>query len=70
MSSVFTENNIGIEIHYFESDLNNLMIWLTYQQKPYFVTVDNYHNQLQQMKCKYADEIEKAILKFLNQDNS
>ena len=67
MSSVFVENGVAMEIHYFEGNLNNLMIWLTYQQKPYFVTVENYHNQLQQMKCKYAVEIEKAILKFLNQ---
>ena len=68
MSSVFVENGVAMEIHYFEGNLNNLMIWLTYQQKPYFVTVENYHNQLMQMKCKYAVEIEKAIVKFLNQD--
>ena len=67
MSDVFTVNNINMEIHYFESNLNNLMIWMTDFQKPYFVTVDNYHYQLQAMKSKWIDEIESAIVKFLNQ---
>jgi hypothetical protein len=66
--SVFTENGLVMEIHYFESNLNNLMVWLTDYQKPYFLTVDNYQNQLRQMKCKYSVEIESAIRKFLIQD--
>ena len=65
--NVFIENNLTIEVHYFESNLHNLMIWIVEVQKPYFVTVEDYHNQLQQMKCKYANEIESAIHKFLNQ---
>ena len=67
MSSIFVESGVAMEIHYFEGNLNNLMIWMTDFQKPYFVTVEDYHNQLQQMKCKYANEIESAIHKFLNQ---
>jgi hypothetical protein len=68
MSSIFVENGVAMEIYYFEGNLHNLMIWMTDFQKPYFVTVDNYSNQLRQMKCKYSAEIEVAIIKFLNQD--
>ena len=64
---VFIENGLSIEIHYFEGNIHNLMIWLTYEQKPYFLTVEDYHNQLQQMKSKHAVEIESAIHKFLTQ---
>lgn len=67
MSSVFIEDGIGIEIHNFEGSKNNLMIYLPDQEKTYFLTPDNYHYQLQSIKCRYAVEIESAIVKFLNQ---
>ena len=67
MSDVFVESGIAMEIHYFESNLNNIMVYLPDQGKTYFLTPDNYHYQLQSVKCKYAEEIESAIVKFLNQ---
>lgn len=70
MSNVFTINDITMEIHYFEGNIHNLMVWMTNFQKPYFLTVEDYQNQLRQMKCRYADEIEAAIVKFLNQKES
>jgi hypothetical protein len=70
MGNVFVENNLLIEIHYFESNLHNLMVYITNKGKTYFVTPENYSDQLRQVKCPYIVEIEKAIVKFLNQDKS
>jgi hypothetical protein len=67
MSNVFVENGLSIEVHYFESNLHNLMVYITNKGKTYFVTPEDYHNQLRQVKCPYTDEIEKAIVKFLTQ---
>ena len=67
MSNVFIEDGLSIEIHYFESNLHNVMVYVTNKAKTYFVTPENYHVQLLQVKCPYINEIEKAIIKFLAQ---
>ena len=67
MNTVFVENGLAIEIHYFNDNPKQMMIYLPDHQKTYFVSPEDYDRQLRIMSCKWIDEVEMAIHKFLNQ---
>jgi hypothetical protein len=67
--NVFVEDNLAIEIHYTNTELTEMMLYLPDHAKTYFLSVRDYDRQLRIMNCKWINEIETAILKFVNQEN-
>jgi hypothetical protein len=67
--NVFTEDDLAIEIHYTNEQQTEMMVYLPNKAKTYFVSVQDYDRQLRiTMKSPWSDQIEKAILKFINQE--
>ena len=69
MSNVFIQNGLAVEIHYFNNNPKEMMVYLPDVSKTYFVSVLDYDRQLKIMNCKRVNEVETAILRFLNQDS-
>ena len=69
MSNVFIQNGLAVEIHYFNNNPKEMMVYLPDVSKTYFVLVLDYDRQLKIMNCKWVNEVETAILRFLNQDS-
>jgi hypothetical protein len=67
--NVFIENNLAVEIHYTNTELTEMMIYLPDHGKTYFLSVRDYYRQLEIMKSPWTDQICRVILKFVNQEN-
>ena len=67
MNTLFTVNGLALEIHFFNENPKEMMIYLPDIGKTYFVSVEDYRRQLGIMHCKWINEIEMGIHKFLNQ---
>ena len=67
MNTKFTVSGIAIEIHFFDNDPKEMMVFLPDYNKTYFVSVLEHSRQLKTMSCKWLGEVELAIHKFLTQ---
>jgi hypothetical protein len=53
------------EIHFNNDEMTEMTVYLPEENKTYFLSADNYSDDLRQIKCPYAEQIEKEIKEFL-----
>jgi hypothetical protein len=54
-----------MDIHFNNKEMTEMTIYLPEENKTYFLSVENYVDQLRRVSCPYATKIEKEIKLFL-----